>query len=152
MKVVELLKPFKLWTDRIKADKEVTIHQVWPTLIQMKYHLEVAIDVDPELEDEDDFKMIEGMKALGRAYIASIRSDIELTDSHRMGVVLHPKMKRMRRMSAVDRESVYGDIDQYIQSSQEDVQPKIPIVESQEQKRNLIDSLEDFMDSDKTIV
>lgn len=145
-KVVEFLKPFKSWTDRIEADKEVTIHQVWPTLIQMKNHLEVAMDVDPEIEEDEDFKMIEGMKVLGRTYISSIRSDIELTDNHRIGVVLNPQMKKLRKMSTIERDSVYVLIDKYIRNSTtEEAQPK-PAVGSQKQRRKMTDSLDEFMD------
>lgn len=145
---MEFFKPFKQWTDRIEADKEVTIHQVWPTLLQMEHHLEISID--PEVEEDDDFKMIEFMKSLGREYISSIRSDIEMTDNHRIGVVLNPKTKKLRKMLTVDRDNVYAKIDQYIRNSTtEQVQSNTATVDLQKQKSELTYSLDDFMDSDE---
>lgn len=148
MKVVELLKPFKSWTDRVEADKEVTIDRVWPTLIQMEDYLKAATNNDPELENDEDFKMIEGMKALGREYISYIRSDINPTENQKMAVVLNPTMKKTSKLSAVVLDNIYDQIDQIVRRSTES-NTSSNAVEKRVQKKNTnTNSLDEFMNTD----
>lgn len=114
MKIVRFLKPFKEWTDRIEGDIEVTIYNVWPTFVQITEHIAIAYDI--EMEADEDFKLIEAIKCLGRQYIAKIHQDIYPTDEQRIAVVLHPKMKRLCRMTNEDREDAYGKVDRIIRS------------------------------------
>lgn len=132
----------------MEGDKNITIHHVWPTLIQIENHLLVACNIDPELEEDEDFRMIEGMKVLGRQYISSIRPDIAPTKNQRIAVVLNPQMKQLRKMGPEDRNNVYEIVDEYIRKS-------CPIERAtiiQPVKTDIsVDALEDFMDSDTAV-
>lgn len=142
MKIVEFLKPFKEWTDRIEGDVDVTIHHVWPTFIQINDHLAITYDI--EIEEDEDFRLIEAMKCLGRNYVSSISSDISPTNEQRIAVVLHPRMKKLRRMTNQQRDEIYSKINTIIENQTADV-PHLAI-------RRKIDSrpasLDEFIDSD----
>lgn len=151
--IVDFLRLFKKWSDRIEADKEVTIYHVWPTFMQMNEHLSVSIYID---DDEDlDFRIIEDMKSLGRAYVSNFFSDIVPNDEQRMAVVLHPKMKKLRKMDINDRENAYNLIDNILRaetqqassSQQIDTQTHTHTDTQSSQTRNSM-TLEDFLDSD----
>lgn len=68
---------------------------------------------------------------------------------NRMAVVLHPKMKGLRKMNIIERESAYESIDRFVRM---DVVPPQSInlqqqFETLSQRRNSL-TLEDFLDSD----
>lgn len=46
LKIVEFLKPFKEWTDRIEGDTRITLHHVWSIFIQMNDHLQMPTDFE----------------------------------------------------------------------------------------------------------
>lgn len=144
MKIANFLKPFKIWTDRIEADKVETIQQVWPTLIQIENHLSIDIT---EIEMDEDFSLIEGMKALGRLYISNIRSDIQPNDYQRMAVVLHPQMKKMRRMNTNDRESAYILVNEFVLNSEQSNMQTAKNTESGKNEKD-VQSMEYFIDTE----
>lgn len=144
MKIVRFLKPFKEWTDRIEGDIEVTINNVWPTFVQITEHIAIAYDI--EMEADEDFKLIEAIKCLGRQYIAKIHQDISPTDEQRIAVVLHPKMKRLRRMTNEDRVDAYGKVDRIIRSQTLEVSAT-----SRSKTVCRPASLDDFIDSDDDV-
>lgn len=111
-KVVDILRPFKEWTDCIEGDLDATIHHVWPTFIKMQYHLEKSSHVN--YDDDDDFQLIERMKTLGRDYISKNIADISPTIEQKIAVVLNPKMRKMKRMDSNEREEVYRKIEMLI--------------------------------------
>lgn len=142
-KIVTFLEPFKDFTDRIEGDKDVTIHHVWTTFIQINDHLKM--EYDGTREHEEDFSLIEGMKVLGRNYINKNLSAFSPTCEQRIAVVLHPKMKRLRKMSESEREETYSNIDDIIKRNQAQKPPQEPITKRNQNKRS---SLNDFIDSE----
>lgn len=82
----------------------------------MNDHLSVAIDIVDELENDDEFKLIEDMKNLGRKYIDLNTTDINPNDEQRMAVVLHPRMKGLRRVNVTEREQIYSVVDSFVKN------------------------------------
>lgn len=140
-KIVEFLEPFKDWTDRIEGDKDVTIHHVWPIFIQMNDH----IQIDMVNEDEEDTRLIEGMKVLARNYISKNHSAFSPTLEQRIAVVLNPQMKKLRRMTSLERDSIYASIDDIINTSQ--TSQTEPVL-NRRRTGSERSSLDDFIDSD----
>lgn len=143
IKLIDLLQPFKEWTDMIEGEKNVTIYHVWPTHVKMRNHLSMSFD--PEMEGDADFQLIEAMKARGRTYIDKIEEDIKPQNEHLMAVALHPKMKKLRKMDTIERNEIYTMIDEIIRGGDE-----IPLKKSTQTtgKKHYLD---EFVDLDESI-
>lgn len=114
IEMVNLLKPFKDWTDIIEADKRITIHKVWPIYIKMSEHLAPTHEDDVGVISSKNFTLIEAMKVFGRNYIRDKQSDFEPTIEQKMAVALHPRFKKLRKMGDDAREKTYASIDSLI--------------------------------------
>lgn len=141
IKIVKFLKPFKEWTDEIEGDKNVTLFQVWPTFIKLNEHLRMLFD--EEQEDDNDFQLIEAMKSFGRKYVSEISDDITPKVVHRMATVLHPGMRKLRRMNPDERDDIYEKIDTIVRDGESTrVQTKSPKI-----TKNFLDDFIDLEDS-----
>lgn len=141
--MVELLRPFKEWTDFTEGEKHITIHRVWPVYTKINEHLKMAIESDPELLSERNFMLIEGMKARGREYIRTIESDFSPTMEHSLALALHPRMKRLTKISPECRSSTFNFINQMISNGETSQN----VLYKKEQKRS-ISLMDEFVDSD----
>lgn len=111
----------------------------------MNDHLQISSEIEDEVENNQDFELIEAMKCLGRNYINKIKDDISPTFEQRVATVLNPRMKRLRRMNNSERDEIYEKIDTLIKnevSAPTVTQSKLP------QRNKKRTSLDDFMDSD----
>lgn len=144
--IVNLLEPFKKWTDYIEADKCITIDRVWPIHLKVKKHLEVSSEEDSTLTESKNFKVIEGIKALGREYIKSIKKDFEPTMEQNIAIALHARTKKLTKMPQETREATYNKIAELISNDSQQSPPVIAPKEKKRKSQNLFDS---FADSDE---
>lgn len=145
--IVKLLEPFKVWTDYVEADKYITIHRVCPIYTKVNNFLRVSIEKDTQILNSKNFKFIEGIKALGRDYIRSIKSDFEPTQEQNIAIALHPRTKKMKKMSDAIREKTYNSISELISSDTRP--PPIDTTGTKEKKRTSINLFDSFADSDE---
>lgn len=111
----------------------------------MNNHLRISIDIEEEFEYDEDFQLIEFMKAIGRDYIRKNLADFTPTNEQCMAVVLHPKMKQLRRMNSNERECAYALVDLFVvENSTSNVRAL-----QQTAKKSEISSLADFEDADE---
>lgn len=143
--IVEFLEPFKVWTDLVEADKCITIHRVSPIHYKITNYLKASAEKDPKVLASGKFRLIEGIKALGREYIRStLKSDFDLTIEQNIAVALHCRMKKLKRMSHDTREKTYKKLNELILG---DVIPvTMKETKQKRQSQNLFDS---FVDSDE---
>lgn len=108
-------------------------------------HLSEAIDVEDELGQDEDFNLIELMKIRGRNYIKENYNDIVPNDVQLMAVILHPKMKKSRRMNALERNDTYERIACFIREQQQNTTHQETIPSS----NTLENSFDVFIDDDE---
>lgn len=108
-KVCDFLKPFKMITDQIEADKKDTIHLVWPVFLQLRELL--VEDIFAADDDDDAIALIEHMKSIGRRYMQVNQEDFEPTLRHKHAVMLNPIMKKMPIVDFVERQTIYSEIE-----------------------------------------
>lgn len=146
--IVDFLENFKVWTDYIEADKCITIHRVlvdWPQKV-MK-HLVPTTELDPNISNSNNFKLIEGIKALGREYIRdTMKNDFTPTMEQNIAVALHIRMKKLKKMSPAIREATYQKINDLISTNAVASASEAPPRQSQRTSINLFDSFADSED------
>lgn len=111
----------------------------------MNEHLAISNDIEDEFENDEDFKLIEGMKAFGRDYVRKNLSDFMPTNEQCMAVVLHPKMKQLRRMNPDERDCAYALVDLYVSENSMPDSNEL----QQTTRKSVISSLADFEDADE---
>lgn len=142
--MIKLLKPFKDWTDIIEADKRITIHKVWPIYIKITEHLVCRGDDDEAVVSSKNFTMIEDMRAIGREYIRKKKSDFEPTMEQKIAVALHPRFKKLKKMTDAAREETYTNINSFIPHKEVPTQT----FTKPNKTRTSLNSFEDFADSE----
>lgn len=144
--IVEFLEPFKVWTDLVEADKCITIHRVSPIHYKITNYLKTAMESDPKVLTSRKFKLIEGVKSLGREYIRStLKSDFDPTMEQNIAVALHSRMKKLKKMSPDTREKIYTKLNEIISG---DVNP-VTVTKEIKQKRQSQNLFDSFVDSDE---
>lgn len=141
-KIALFLEPFKIWTDFLEADKSITIHKVLPVYMKMMEHLRLSCEKDVEIISSKNFNLIENMKTMGREYIRTRKDDFTPTIDQYIAVVLHPRLKKLKKVENEKREFIYGLIDSHI-SGEKPAQSC-----TKKAKRISQSMLEDFADSD----
>lgn len=109
----------------------------------MNDHLGISIDIEDEFENDEDLQLIEAMKALGRDYIRKNSADFAPTNEQCMAVVLHPKMKQLRRMNSNQRDCAYALVDHYVAENGTTNMGEL----QQTSRKSEISSLADFEDA-----
>lgn len=114
----------------------------------MNDHLRAASDVEDEFEfeNDEDFQLIESMKNLGRKYIATNLTDIQPNEEQRIAVVLHPRMKRLRRMPEKERDDIYAVVDSLIYKPTKDAIQPTQTDNNNNKSHQSETSLDGFMD------
>lgn len=107
--IATFLKRFKLWSERLEADKKPTLWMVWPTLTLMRMHLEAK---------PTDHMIIKQMKEAGRLYLEKNEFDSAPKLVHQMSTVLHPVIKNIALATEQEKKEVYGQIDDAIYISE----------------------------------
>lgn len=149
--IVNLLAPFKVWTDLVEADKCITIQRVWPIHRKVTQHLSLSIEGNEQMKNNRNFKFIEAIKSLGRDYIRSMKSDFEPTMEHNIAAALYMKTKHLRKLTAATRELTYTKISEIISSGTHSVTSTIPPKEKKRKSQNLFDSFADSEEDDEII-
>lgn len=142
--IVNLLEPFKMYTDYIEADKCITIHRVWPIYSKVINHLKASSETNSQILNSRNLQLIEGIKALGRDYIRSMNKDFEPTMEQNIAIALHMRMKKLKKMPIATREATYNKINELISSNM--IEPRTIAKEKKRKYQTLFDS---FTDSDE---
>lgn len=152
VEIANFLEPFKQWTDRLEGDKEVTIDGVWPTFVQLHEHIAFTDDEREELDsiaDQDNNSggrnIVIAMKQLAQNYIDDIKDDIMPTKNQRIGTVLNPQMKKLKRMKPEERDQVYREVNEMIRDR---MQTSTRQIHSQRNTSSSLASFESFIDSE----
>lgn len=142
--VVNILEPFKVWTDLLEADKCITIHRVWPIYKKVMSHLSVSREQEEEAIKSHSFNFMESMKSLGREYIRSIKSDFEPTMEQNIALALYVKTKKLPKLPVEVRESTYAKINELISKEK----PLPPNIQTKAPKRKSLSLFDSFSDSE----
>lgn len=143
-KVVEFLRPFKVWTDLLEGDKSFTLHRVWPIHSKIMDHLRTTNETDEEIMKSKNFRMIEAMKCFGRVYIEkTLKDDFIPTMKHNIAVALHPRMKKMQKINVETRESTYTEINKIIS-----IDDTTSTIVTRKEKKHSLNLFDDFADTD----
>lgn len=107
--ISKFLKKFKIWSEQLEADKKPTLWMVWPTIVSLRKYLAA--------NNEDD-GIITEMKDIGRRYIEANSHDFMPKTVHKVATVLHPLLKKIALANDVEKNEVYGIIDDFIWKSE----------------------------------
>lgn len=118
--ICSFLEPFKLITDNLEGDKHETLHVVWPTIVQIQWLLSV--------ENKTSCDIIDNMKVLGVEYFKNNQRDFEPTFKHKLAMVLHPAMKRLKNIKEVDRDTIYSQIEVELKNCRAENEANQPFV------------------------
>lgn len=99
--LVAFLKLFKDITQDIEGDKYVTLHYVIPPFEKIKKHLDY---------NTTDLPFIDDMKTLGRKYMEKVDREIQPTMTHKLALFLHPLLKGMKKITAIDKLQIHAHV------------------------------------------
>lgn len=122
-----------------------------PIHYKIANHLKTSTERDPKVLSSKKFKLIEGIKALGRDYIRStLKSDFEPTMEQNIAVALYSRAKKLKKMSSTTRENTYAKLNELISNNViSDTTTKER--KQKRQSQNLFDSFADSEDEEASL-